>query len=200
MKLGILQSFFIFTSGIQGIVLYRQLRASIFSSRFVPGKLQVLLTFILGYGIPICFVISLLINSYFDGNSHYIRYSENPDTFGDPNLCWIDIDSILWAFIGPLIVILVLNFIIIVMVLKTAMEATIRSRQAWSYKNNQFHISNIISQLRNASLKHNFLPNYRKNKQLQNVGMAVRNFILLATLLGLTWTFGFLPLITQRYV
>ena len=50
------------------------------------------------------------------------------------------------------------------------------------------------------SLKHEFLQNYRKNKQLQNVGMAVRNFILLATLLGLTWIFGFLPVMTQRYM
>ena len=116
-------------SGIQGIVLYRQLRASIFSSRFVPGKLQVAFTFTLGYGVPICFVVSLLLTSHFDGISHYIRISENPDTFGEPNLCWIDIDSMIWAFIGPLIVILVLNFIIIVMVLKTAMEVTLRSRQ-----------------------------------------------------------------------
>ena len=77
-------------------------------------------------------MISLSLKSYFDGISHYIRHSENPDTFGEPNLCWIDIDSMLWAFIGPLIVILILNFIIIVMVLKTAIEATLRSRQVGS--------------------------------------------------------------------
>ena len=30
--------------------------------------------------------------------------------------------------------------------------------------------------------------------------MAVKNFILLASLLGLTWIFGFLPVIAQRFV
>ena len=121
-------SSFAIISGIQGVILYRQLRSSIFSSRSVPGKLQILLTLGIGYGVPVCFVISLLLTSYFDGISHYIRISDDYDTAGDPVLCWIDTDSMLWAFIGPLIIILVLNFIIVVMVVKTAMEASLRSR------------------------------------------------------------------------
>ena len=115
-------------SGIQGLILFRQLRASIFSSRFVPGKLQMIVTFAVGYGVPLCFVTALLITSHFDERSHYIRFTDGPDSIGDPTLCWIDIDSMVWAFIGPLIIILVLNFIIVVMVVKTAMEASLRSR------------------------------------------------------------------------
>ena len=115
-------------SGVQGVVLYRQLRASIFSSRFIPGKLQVFLTCAIGYGVPVCFVTSLLIKSQLDEVSHYIRISDNPDTDSKPTLCWIDLESMLWAFIGPLIAILAMNFVIIIMVLKTALESTLRSR------------------------------------------------------------------------
>ena len=75
-------------------------------------------------------MISLLLTSYFDGISHYIRISEVDDTIGDPTLCWIDTDSMLWAFIGPLSLILSLNLIIVIMVLKTAMEARLRLRHA----------------------------------------------------------------------
>ena len=123
-------SSFAIISGIQGVILYRQLRSSIFSSRSVPGKLQILLTLGIGYGVPVCFVISLLLTSYFDGISHYIRISDDYDTAGDPVLCWIDTDSMLWAFIGPLLLILLLNLLIVIMVLKTAMEAHLRLRQA----------------------------------------------------------------------
>ena len=123
-------SSFIIISGIQGVILYRQLRSSIFSSRSAPGKLQILLTFGIGYGVPVCFVISLLLTSYFDGISHYIRISDDYDTTGDPTLCWIDTDSMLWAFIGPLLFILLSNLFIVIMVLKTAMEAHLRLRQA----------------------------------------------------------------------
>ena len=87
-----------------------------------------IVTFAVGYGVPLCFVTALLITSHFDERSHYIRFTDGPDSIGDPTLCWIDIDSMVWAFIGPLTIILVLNFIIVVMVVKTAMEASLRSR------------------------------------------------------------------------
>ena len=87
-----------------------------------------IVTFAVGYGVPLCFVIALLVTSHFDEKSHYIRFTDGPGSIDDPTLCWIDIDSMVWAFIGPLIIILVLNFIIVVMVVKTAMEASLRSR------------------------------------------------------------------------
>ena len=79
----------------------------------------------MGYGVPAIAVTALLTVSQLDGEYHYIRFSQEPDQ-RVPSVCWIDPESMMWAFIGPVLFILISNFYITIMVLKVAFQATLR--------------------------------------------------------------------------
>ena len=114
---------------LQGIVLYRQLLANVFSRRFEPGKRHQVIIYSVGYGLPAILVTALLITDILDPDSNrYIRFSDTPDGNAEPTTCWIEPESLLWAFVGPVAFVLLMNIVITIIILKTAAQAALRSR------------------------------------------------------------------------
>ena len=114
--------------GIQGFILHKQLRACVFSSRFIPSKLQISITYILGYGIPTIFVTVCLLVSFLNGVNHYVRFEVDSDGNRAAVDCWLDVDSELWAFIFPVALMILINLCVVIRVINIAYHATSQPR------------------------------------------------------------------------
>ena len=88
-----------------------------------------MVNYTVGYGLPAILVAALVATDITEPDSHrYVRFSETSDGKRQPSICWIEPESMLWAFVGPVAFVLFMNIVITVMVLKTAAEAALRQR------------------------------------------------------------------------
>ncbi|CAG2104110.1 unnamed protein product [Medioppia subpectinata] len=109
--------------------------------------------YLLSYGVP---AILVIISAIID-----------PLSYGTPNYCWLRSDNyFIWAFVGPVIAILIANIIF----LSIAMTTMCR------------HIPHITSN------------KTKEQTKLTNIKLWIRGSLALVFLLGITWSFGLLYL------
>ena len=114
--------------GVEGLIFHKHLNANVFSIRFIPSKLQIYATYGLGYGVPIIIVSTVLLISSLTDVNHYVK--ENVDTEGNKEavLCWLDLDSIVWAFIFPVALMILFNLGVVIMVVNVAYHSASHHR------------------------------------------------------------------------
>ncbi len=108
--------------------------------------------FLSGYGIPLLLTGITVGTAAIKGDTY--------DGYFREDACWLD-GGYLWAFIGPVAVVLIFNTVIL---FKAMMEA---------YR---------VNQQRNGG---------EEDERWTNIKSTLRNFLLLSYMLGITWAFGY---------
>eukprot|EP00094_Tigriopus_californicus_P003179 TCALIF_03060-PA protein Name:"Similar to LPHN3 Latrophilin-3 (Homo sapiens)" AED:0.38 eAED:0.40 QI:0/0.16/0/0.57/0.83/0.71/7/0/1072 len=132
-------------TALEGFFLYKAL-VVVFDS----GEDHFRFIYIVSYGVSAIIVVTTLVVSF-------IR----DDFYFREDACWLN-DSYIWAFKGPVLVIVILNMVVLVVGL----------RAAYMVRNS------------NASKR-------RQVSNMQKVSGWSRNFVILSNLLGITWIIGF---------
>ena len=65
----------------------------------------------------------MLIVSVMTGINHYVREDIDEDGNMEALVCWLDITTIVWAFIMPVGVIIAFNFCVVAIVVHVAYQA-----------------------------------------------------------------------------
>ncbi len=83
------------------------------------GRYSNLLRLLSGYGSPAAVVLATLIIAYaaYEGEA----YGHNLDEDGY-ELCWLQEDTFIWAFMAPVAVVMVLNLVVLLMCLRVAFQ------------------------------------------------------------------------------
>ncbi|XP_052089256.1 adhesion G protein-coupled receptor B1-like [Mytilus californianus] len=111
--------------------------------------------------IPICWVAPTVIVGISMGATQLEGYGDTSD------VCWLSVDNgLIWAFIGPALVIVLVNLVILVLVIRTLFR-TMRSKPGRSQQS---------------------------KSRLEKTKSGVRSICVLAPLFGVTWVFGVLSI------
>lgn len=115
-----------FWTSLEGIQLYRALVNKRLSDD--DGRYFKLLRFVIGYGISLVIVfLTLVIQFALDANA-YEHENDEPEDEGVP-LCWLTENSFIWAFVGPALAVILLNFIIMLRTVKVVYRVQKRINQ-----------------------------------------------------------------------
>ncbi|XP_076077326.1 uncharacterized protein LOC143047887 [Mytilus galloprovincialis] len=111
--------------------------------------------------IPICWIIPAVIVGISMGATQLEGYGDTSD------ICWLSVDNgLIWAFIGPALVIVLVNLVILVLVIRTLFR-TMSSKPGRSQQS---------------------------KSRLEKTKSGVRSICVLAPLFGVTWVFGVLSM------
>ncbi|VDI70258.1 Hypothetical predicted protein, partial [Mytilus galloprovincialis] len=111
--------------------------------------------------IPICWVAPAVIVGISMGATQLEGYGDTSD------VCWLSVDNgLIWAFIGPALVIVLVNLVILALVIRTLFR-TMRSKPGRSQQS---------------------------KSRLEKTKSGVRSICVLAPLFGITWVFGVLSI------
>ncbi|EDV26158.1 uncharacterized protein TRIADDRAFT_24251, partial [Trichoplax adhaerens] len=134
----------------EGLHLYMQIVA------VFHQKDKIWMYYIIGWGIPAVIV----------GVATAIRY----DNYGVNNTCWLSTaNGLIWAFVGPLILVISINGIIALIVIR-------------------------ITLIKSASSN---MVDHKESEKLRQIKTATKGFAILFPILGLTWIFGIFS--TDKY-
>ncbi|XP_059089883.1 latrophilin-like protein LAT-2 [Tigriopus californicus] len=104
-----------FWTSLEGIQLYRALVNKRLSDD--DGRYFKLLRFVIGYGISLVIVfLTLVIQFVLDADNAYEHENDEPED--EIALCWLRENSFIWAFVGPALAVILLNFIIMLRTVK----------------------------------------------------------------------------------
>ena len=92
--------------------------------RFVPSRFQIFVTYSLGYGIPLIIVGATLATSILSENSHYVREYFDEDANSEEIICWLDVDSIIWALMIPVSLMILFNLGVVLLIVNVAYHAS----------------------------------------------------------------------------
>ena len=113
---------------MEGLIYHKHLNSNVFSIRFVPSTIQIIATYVLGYGVPILIVAVTLVISAATNKNHYIRqYFDDEGTLEDV-FCWLDVDSIIWSFIIPVSLMILFNLGVVIMIVNVAYHSASHHR------------------------------------------------------------------------
>ncbi|EDV19661.1 uncharacterized protein TRIADDRAFT_61848 [Trichoplax adhaerens] len=119
---------------------------------------KMILYFIFGWGIPIIVV--------------GVTVAVQHENYGRDQICWLSTkNGFTWAFIGPVVAIIAINFVVMIAVVKIAV----------------------------ASSTKNIFANHGIKNKLRGIKTMVKAISILCPILGLTWLIGLIP-ITQETI
>jgi len=132
----------------EGIHLYKKV-VSVFSH---GNKTK--FYYVIGWGLPVIIVA--------------LSAGIRPDGYGTDTACWISIEAgLIWAFVAPVTTVIIINFIILIMVVKILISSV-----------SAVQVDSKTSQ--------------ETNKTVQQTKAGAKAMIILMPILGLSWVFGIL--------
>ncbi|XP_065064148.1 uncharacterized protein LOC135690509 isoform X2 [Rhopilema esculentum] len=132
----------------EGVHLYKKV-VSVFSH---GSKLK--FYYVIGWGLPIIIVA--------------LSTGIRPDGYGTESACWISLDGgLIWAFVAPVIIVIIINFIVLIIVVKILMSSV-----------STVQVDSKTSQ--------------ETNRSTQQIKAGAKAMVILMPILGLSWVFGLL--------